>query len=445
MPNTIAQNLARLQAAKTAIGAAITAKGGTVASGDGLEEFATDIGTIPSGGGGGGTTPNAVNFYDYDGTIVNSYSAADFAQLSAMPSNPTHAGLTAQGWNWSLADAKAYVTKYGRLNVGQTYITSDGKTRIYIKLSDGRISPVLELYLNANTEVDVDWGDGSTHTTWTSTSAGFQSERHAYASAGDYVIAITVVSGSIQLKSSSTSFGTLLTNGNNNKYSSDMAYLNSIQKIEIGSGITSIGNDAFNSSYSFTSITIPDSVTSIEDYAFKNCYSLISVTIPNSIRNIGNYAFYYCTTLTSVAMPNSIRNLIGPYAFYYCNLLKSITISGSVSDIGNYAFYYCDALKSITIPGSVRRIMPFAFNGCSALTSITIPDNVAYIYGYAFYGCYSLGFIKFESTTPPTVDNASAWSNIPTDCIIYVPEGSLSAYTSASNYPSSSTYNYVEY
>lgn len=49
MPNTIAQNLARLQAAKTAIGAAITAKGGTVASGDGLEEFPDDIRTIPSG------------------------------------------------------------------------------------------------------------------------------------------------------------------------------------------------------------------------------------------------------------------------------------------------------------------------------------------------------------------------------------------------------------
>ena len=37
--HTIAENLARLQAARTAIGAAITAKGGTVGSGDGFEEF----------------------------------------------------------------------------------------------------------------------------------------------------------------------------------------------------------------------------------------------------------------------------------------------------------------------------------------------------------------------------------------------------------------------
>lgn len=47
MPNTIAQNLQRLVDAKDAISLAITAKGGTVNSGDGLEEFPADIATIP--------------------------------------------------------------------------------------------------------------------------------------------------------------------------------------------------------------------------------------------------------------------------------------------------------------------------------------------------------------------------------------------------------------
>lgn len=44
--HTIAENLTRLQNAKTDIGSAIIAKGGSVAAGDGLEEFAADIGTI---------------------------------------------------------------------------------------------------------------------------------------------------------------------------------------------------------------------------------------------------------------------------------------------------------------------------------------------------------------------------------------------------------------
>lgn len=43
---TLKQAVDRVAAAKTAIGTAITAKGGTVASGDGLEDFAADIATI---------------------------------------------------------------------------------------------------------------------------------------------------------------------------------------------------------------------------------------------------------------------------------------------------------------------------------------------------------------------------------------------------------------
>ena len=70
-------------------------------------------------------SPKSVNFYDYDGELVYAYTAEEFTQLSALPTNPTHDGLTAQGWNWSLSDAKAYVAKYGALNIGQTYITSD--------------------------------------------------------------------------------------------------------------------------------------------------------------------------------------------------------------------------------------------------------------------------------------------------------------------------------
>lgn len=61
--HTIAENLTRLQNATTAIGNAITAKGGTVTSGDGLEDFASDIASIPSGGG--------VNFVTREIDFVN--------------------------------------------------------------------------------------------------------------------------------------------------------------------------------------------------------------------------------------------------------------------------------------------------------------------------------------------------------------------------------------
>ena len=47
-----------------------------------------------------------VIFIDYDGTIVYSYTAEEFANLIALPDNPTHEGLVSQGWNWTLSDAK---------------------------------------------------------------------------------------------------------------------------------------------------------------------------------------------------------------------------------------------------------------------------------------------------------------------------------------------------
>lgn len=48
MPNTIADNLQRLVNARTAIAGAITAKGGTVTTGDGFEDFPAEILGIPA-------------------------------------------------------------------------------------------------------------------------------------------------------------------------------------------------------------------------------------------------------------------------------------------------------------------------------------------------------------------------------------------------------------
>ena len=42
-------------------------------------------------------TSKAVNFYDYDGTIVYSYEKTEFLNRNSLPANPTHEGLTSQG------------------------------------------------------------------------------------------------------------------------------------------------------------------------------------------------------------------------------------------------------------------------------------------------------------------------------------------------------------
>ena len=327
MPNTIAENLQRLVDAKPAIGNAIIAKGGTVGANDGLEDFATDIATIPSGGSS--QSRKDVNFYDYDGTIVNSYTAAEFAELTAMPDNPTHDGLTAQGWNWSLSDAKSYVASYGKLEIGQMYITSDSKTRLYVNLEDYK-SPTLELYLTGNSEIDIDWGDGSKHSTFTSTNAGYQSEVHSYTTSGDYIIAIEVINGALLINGKTSAFSLL----KGNDVTEDGYYRESLFNIEIGQSVTTIGLGAFNGCYSLTSITIPNSVTSIGSSCFSRCHSLTSITIPNSVTSIGTYAFQYCSSLTLITIPNGVIS-ISDNAFQYCYSLLNIYVASNPIPTGS--------------------------------------------------------------------------------------------------------------
>ena len=134
-------------------------------------------------------------------------------------------------------------------------------------------------------------------------------------------------------------------------------------------------------------VVIGDSVTSIDSYAFRNCFSLVSVTIPDGVTSIDSYAFAYCYTLVSV-----------------------------------------------TIPDSVTSIEDSAFAYCYTLVSVIIPDSVTSIDSYAFAYCYGAKEYYLLPTTPPSLSSPSAFSFNPSDCIIYVPAGSLEAYQTATNW-----------
>lgn len=444
---------------------------------------------IPSNLLSGSTAESDVNFYDYDGTIIQSYTKQKFLALKSMPENPVHEGLTAQGWNWELEDAKTYVETYGKLNIGQMYVTSDGKTRIYVHMEDGRLNPQLNLTFAEAGSFTVDWGDGTTPDTINGDADTLGTIAHTYADPGDYVIAVTVDSGKVSIIGTNNYTQlfkkTLSSNNNENK-----VYSNCIKAIKLGSGVTSIGSYAFNNCYSLISVTIPSGVINIEDGAFSGCFSLTSITIPSGVTNIGSSAFYnchllklitmpsgvtsignafdscyslksitipsgvtsivaytfrYCYSLTSVTIPDSVTS-IGMYAFSRCQSLKSITIPDGVTSIGEYAFQYCSSLMSIIIPGEVTIIDSSTFYGCASLTSITIPSKVTNIYSQAFYDCQGLGYLRFTSeNSVPSISASNTFQNLPTDCIIYVPPGKLELYKTQYLYPNPSTYTYQEY
>ena len=118
----------------------------------------------------------------------------------------------------------------------------------------------------------------------------------------------------------------------------------------------------------------------------------------------------------------------------YCNMLQKVEIGNSMTSIGSDAFSYCYSLSSITIPDGVTSIGSYAFRYCHSLSSITIPDSVTSIGSYAFSYCYGMKEYHLLPATPPTLSSTSAFTNIPDDCIIYVPAGSLEAYQTATNW-----------
>lgn len=90
--------------------------------------FVSAIGEIHSNSGDDDVAVKDVNFRDYNGTVLYSYTVEEASALTELPPLPTHEGLVCQGWNWTLADIK----EMGRaVEVGAMYITDDGKTRIY--------------------------------------------------------------------------------------------------------------------------------------------------------------------------------------------------------------------------------------------------------------------------------------------------------------------------
>ena len=396
--------------------------------------------TLASGYGGGGGTVSVprkdVNFIDYDGTILHSYTSAEALALTELPENPSHSGLTAQGWNWSLSDMKLQVQSMGKCDIGQMYITDDGKTRIYVHFEEGRSSPYLGIGVKGS--VEVDWGDGSNTETFTGTSLTIATTaQHIYAP-GDYVIKLTVVSGSF------TFFGTnstshILKNAASSSPNVSRVYTKAVRKIELGNGITGIGAYAFNYCYCLSNITIPAEVTSIESYAFSYCYSLSHITIPAGVTSIRNNMFSSCYSLSNITIPAKVTS-IGNSAFSTCYCLSNITIPAEVTSIESYAFSYCYSLSNITIPAEVTSIGNSAFSTCYSLSNITIPVGVTNIGNNVFNYCYGMAEYHLLPIVPPTLSNINAFSNIQSDCIIYVPQGCLEAYQTAANWSTYASY-----
>lgn len=205
-----------------------------------------------------------------------------------------------------------------------------------------------------------------------------------------------------------------------------------------------VTENAFDHNEVITSVILPDNITSIEDYTFDQCENLEWVDIPSNIVSIGNRAFNRCEKLKSIDIPDGVV-LIEGSAFSGCKNLESIDIPNGVVSIGGGAFENCEKLKFINIPSSVVSIGGYAFDGCLNLESITIPNSVKAIGVLMLGQCAALKEIHSQMLVLPAfkdkhskyficgtedadVKDTSVYTTLYSDCILYVPKGTLQNY-----------------
>ena len=178
----------------------------------------------------------------------------------------------------------------------------------------------------------------------------------------------------------------------------------SVERVVIEDGVTSIGIFAFQYCRRLTNITIPESVTSIGDSAFRYCSSLTSITIPESVTSIGNAAFSDTPWLTNKQQGNS-PVIVNGILIDGTACSGEVTIPEGVTSIGDFAFSGCSSMTSITIPDSVKSIGDFAFEWCTGLTSIEIPEGVTSIGKFVFFSCHKLTEVFLENGSKLTSGN----------------------------------------
>lgn len=395
-----------------------------------------------------------IRFFDYDGTLVASYTSVP----SSLPSVPAHTGLTGGVWNYSLAQITTQFNAMGTCDVGANYATSSGATEIDIVLDDQNcLSPYLSICPNGT--VTIDWGDNSTSMVTGTSYDSTKRTQHVYSSTGSYTIK---VSGPFGFKSGSSSASSLLIEANASS-SKSTTYSNAIRHVRIGtnavlgnyglhylgrledvsipSGTTSFGTAFLQRCPSLSFVAIPSETTSLPGQVFYYCTNMIAISIPSSVTSVGYSIFgYHVSAQRFYSLPNGLTNLSSSMFTYNYNV-RDVKIPSSVTSIGNTAFQNCWCVTEIEIPSGITSIGESAFSGCCSLSSLDIPASVESIGSNAFANCYGIREYHFRRTTSvPTLSTTAAFSSISSNCKIYVPSSKLNDYKTAENWASYAKY-----
>lgn len=123
-----------------------------------------------------------------------------------------------------------------------------------------------------------------------------------------------------------------------------------------------------------------------------------------SVKNIRQYAFYGNEHIAALEMSND--GIIEERAFFSNSKLKTVTIGNNIKELGKETFSYCSTLSQINIPNSVTALGKSIFRGCSSLTDISLGRQVVNLPENSFCECTSLKQIVIPENIVSIGNNA---------------------------------------
>ena len=387
------------------------------------------------------TTPpkeSDINFWDYDGTILYSWTLAELTTKTELPPLPSHDGLVCQGWNWTLQDIK----DAGReLDIGALYITDDGKTRLYVDVDTETWDDfVLNYWQDPRNATTVDWGDGTTPETLNNDS--YVEHRHVYASSGSYVITMSVKEGATMRVGAGAAAKFLIANGE-----TDMGRCAMLTKVEIGERMTRVTERAFYAAVRLRSVSVPSGVLFEPWRTFEQAANIRAVTV--SFRSALIQTFYNCSNLRAIASTKgttqsddytiantAVRQInFDMTGAYMAQSLERVHIKAVNGKVGGFSS--CPSLLEVTIPADATTFVAAAFRGDNALRRVTCLGDIASIPAQVFLRCYPLRFVDFtHCTAVPTLANVNAFDQTHAQLEIRVPASLADAWKAATNWSS---------
>lgn len=212
-----------------------------------------------------------------------------------------------------------------------------------------------------------------------------------------------------------------------NGYAYGWGDVNVLEEITIPTTITTLPRNSFSGYKVLHTINGLDNVLSMGIYAFTGCTSLKSIRLDN-ITSIGSNSFDGCSSLEEIYMPKVVT--LSDYASQRCSKLAGDFILNDLKTLGRNNLYGCN-ITSINMP-NIETIGLYSLIDNKQLKSIEIGDKITSITNDSVKNCTSLEYIIIRAITPPSIGSTTL-SNC-NNCLIYVPDDSVTAYREASGW-----------